>query len=674
MYIKNETSITKTKINKTLMAASVISLAVSTALSAAETQGLGVQITDGSIALNAPLSPLPERYIIKYKSDNALSASSRSVANQNYKKATVNNLERMGVKIAEQHDAINVISAQLSTKQLQRLQLDDNIAYIEKDHPRRLMAQTVPYGISMVQADQVSDSVASASANGKKICVIDSGLHMPHEDMGTKGGTVNGTNDSKSGNWFEHGGPHGTHVAGTIAALNNGLGVRGVIGSNPNLHIIKVFTASGWAYSSDLAGAVNTCKTNGADVVNMSLGGTGSNNTERDALQAAYDAGVLLVAAAGNDGKVANATDVLSYPASYDSVMSVAAIDSNKVLADFSQKNSPVEIAAPGVDVLSTYPTGLGSVVETSVNGVSYSASAMKNKGTASAALFDFGLGKTTNAGANGKVCLIKRGEISFHDKVKNCQTSGGVASIIYNNVAGKFGGTLGDSNSTTIPSVTVTDTDGATMLNNIGQSASVNIGAGNYGKMSGTSMASPHVAGVAALVWSHHKNCTNKQIRAVLNATAEDLGTSGRDVKFGYGLVQTKAAVDYITSKGCDGTGGGVTPPTGNTVLTDGEAKSGLSAAKGATQKFTIEVPSNATKLVLTSSGGTGDADLYLKAGTAPTTTAYDCRSWNSGNSETCTINNPVQGTYHVMLNAYTAFANLSLKGDITKSTPPIR
>jgi len=203
-------------------------------------------------------------------------------------------------------------------------------------------------------------------------------------------------------------------------------------------------------------------------------------------------------------------------------------------------------------------------------------------------------------------------------------------------------------------------------MLNNIGQTARVHIGAANYGKMTGTSMASPHVAGVAALVWSHHASCTNKQIRAVLNATAQDLGDSGRDIKYGYGLVQTKTAIDYITAKGCDGQGS-TTPPAVDTVLKNGEVKTGLSGAKNSDNKFTIVVPEGATKLVLTTSGGTGDADLYVKAGVAPTTSAYECRSWKTGNSETCTITAPKAGTYHILLNAYEAYTKLSLKGDIT-------
>jgi serine protease len=565
-----------------------------------------------------------------------------------------------------------MITAELQASDALALSLDANVEYVEEDLQRRFMAQSAPYGIGMVQADQVDDSVASANAGGKKICVIDSGLDLPHEDMGAQGGTITGTNDSGTGNWHDQGGPHGTHVAGTIAALNNGIGVRGVIGTDPSMHIIKVFNAAGWGYSSDLVNAINTCVTNGSDVINMSLGGTGSSISEKNGIQAAYDAGVLLIAAAGNDGVATSTTDVESYPASYDSVMSVAAIDSNKALADFSQKNSQVEISGPGVDVYSTYPQGTGSVVEVSVAGTGYTANAMENQGSATAALYNFSTGESIDSGAAGNICLIARGNISFYDKVKACQDSGGVGAIIYNNVAGSFGGTLGTSNATNIPGVTVSDTDGAAMLNNIGLSASINIGAGNYGKMSGTSMASPHVAGVAALVWSHHPTCTNVEIRNVLNASAQDLGANGRDVKFGYGLAQTKDAIDYITANGCDGSGtgggGGGTTPT-DTVLENGVVKTGLSATTGNELMFTMEVPVGATDINFSTTGGTGDTDLYVKFGAAPTDSVYDCRPFESGNVESCS-STQAGGTYYVRLKAYSDFTGVNLTASYTEPT----
>ena len=150
-----------------------------------------------------------------------------------------------------------------------------------------------------------------------------------------------------------------------------------------------------------------------------------------------------------------------------------------------------------------------------------------------------------------GKVCLIQRGNISFADKVTHCQADGGVGAIIYNNAPGNFLGTLGDT-VTSIPSVSASDTDGADMLTKVGQSATVTVAPSNYALFDGTSMATPHVSAVAALVWSHYPNCTAAQMRSTLQKSAQDLGDPGRDVKFGYGLVQAKAALDRIATLGC--------------------------------------------------------------------------------------------------------------------------
>ncbi len=653
---------------KSLFLTTVIAGSVSAAFAKAPTPLLKTPSIDN--ATQQAVAQLEPRFIVKFKDGSEATKMNAQGKMELNSKAAQRMLKSMGVEVRKELPFARAVSVAMNDKAKAALEKNPLVEYIEPDFPRRLMAQTQPYGIGMVQADQLNDSVASAAAGGKKICVIDSGLDLPHEDMGSLNGTVTGTNNSGTGNWYEHGGPHGTHVAGTIAALNNGLGVVGVIGSDPSMHIVKVFNESGWGYSSSLVSAIQTCANAGADVVNMSLGGSGSSTTEANQMQSLYDNGVLLIAAAGNDGNPANTTDAKSYPASYDAVMSVAAIDSNKALADFSQKNDQVEIAAPGVDVYSAYPEGTGSVVELTVGSTGYSVNAMENQGSATGALYNFGLGTATDSGANGKVCLIQRGSISFHDKVKNCQDSGGVGAVIYNNAAGSFGGTLGTTNQTNIPAVTASDTDGAAMLNQIGQTSSINIGPGNYGKMSGTSMASPHVAGVAALVWSHHPSCTAQQIRNVLNTTAEDLGSAGRDVQFGYGLVQAKAAVDYISNNGCDGSGGGTPPPPppGGNELQNGVAQTNLSAATGDSVLYTMNVPAGATNLSFNISGGTGDADLYVKFGSQPTTSSYDCRPYLNGNNETCSISNVQAGTYHVMVRAYSSFSGVSLTGSFTE------
>jgi subtilisin family serine protease len=130
-----------------------------------------------------------------------------------------------------------------------------------------------------VQADQLSDTAAA----NRKVCIIDSGVDRDHEDL--SGNNVTGEYDAGTGWWYTDENHHGTHVAGTIAAINNS--GTGVVGVNPNkqlkLHIVKVFGAAGWAYSSTLASAANKCGAAGANVISMSLGGGAKSITEQRA-------------------------------------------------------------------------------------------------------------------------------------------------------------------------------------------------------------------------------------------------------------------------------------------------------------------------------------------------------------------------------------------------------
>ena len=440
---------------------------------------------------------------------------------------------------------------------LKGLQNNPNVQYVEEDVIRKPFAltspstgtpyatgQLVPYGIKMVQADLLPDT----NASNRKVCIIDSGMNRDHEDL--VGNVVTGEYDAGTGWWYNDEDGHGTHVAGTIAAVN-GSGV-GVVGVNANkklkLHIVKVFGANGWAYSSTLASAANKCGAAGSNVISMSLGGGRKTKTEENAFNSLQSKGVLSIAAAGNDGNT-----VVSYPAGYASVMMVGALDENKAWATFSQYNSKVEISGPGVAVLSTVPMGTGSEAVLTVGAATYAPGAMEGSPAVvrTGALADFGIGDQVNTAVSGKVCLIARGTIDFAAKVSNCQASGGVGAVIYNNVAGAFGGTMGTT-VTSIPSVTATDVEGAAMKNQLGQSATVGIKASNYAYFDGTSMATPHVSAVAALVWSYFPTCTGAQIRSSLTKSAEDLGTVGRDTKYGFGLVRAKAAYDRIASLGC--------------------------------------------------------------------------------------------------------------------------
>ena len=181
-----------------------------------------------------------------------------------------------------------------------------------------------------------------------------------------------------------------------------------------------------------------------------------------------------------------------------------------------------------------------------------------------------------------GNVCLIQRGDISFADKVLACEAGGGSAAIIYNNVAGALLGTLGTT-VTSIPSVGVSDTDGAAMVSALGTLASVSVQADDYAFFDGTSMATPHVSGVAALVWNNNETCSNEDIRTALAQSAEDLGVAGRDDSYGFGLVQANAAMAFLGTD-CGGGGGGGdlhASPAGDSCTSGSECCSGSCKGK---------------------------------------------------------------------------------------------
>jgi subtilisin family serine protease len=464
---------------------------------------------------------------------------------------------KAGGRVVHDMSAADAMVVELPAKALNALSKNKNVDFVDAGVPRRIQGQrsvrngvpgpqVAPYGIAMVQADQVSD----AAAGNRTLCIVDSGINAQHEDLA--GVPMTGENFTKSGTWDSDENSHGTHVAGTVAALNNSVGVVGVAPSGKlRLHIAKVFDASGSASSVVVARAMMSCWEAGAHVVSMSLGGDEASPIETRISALLAKKGLLLIAAAGNDGNTAT-----SYPAGFPEVVSVAAIDETRALASFSQVNADVELAAPGVGVSSTVPafSQVGGFL--TVDGQTYAALGMEGSPftNAAGALADFGLGATVTAGAmSGKVCMIKRGDISFAQKVLNCQASGGAAAVVFNNTAGALSGTLGTT-VTTIPSVGITQADGEALLaSGLGKATTLSVALlpDLYAAYNGTSMATPHASAVAALVWSHHPGCSAAQVRKALSDSALDLGDPGRDAKFGFGLVQAKAALDRL-AVGC--------------------------------------------------------------------------------------------------------------------------
>lgn len=208
--------------------------------------------------------------------------------------------------------------------------------------------QVLPWGIDRIEAKLVHHDGHTAS--GASVSVIDTGIDPDHESLGENvagGEAWVDCTGSCSVSWDDDNG-HGTHVAGTAGAVDNDIGVVGTA-TEPSLYAAKVLDDRGSGTTDDVAAAIEWTADEGHDVANMSLGGDHSSVIE-DACQYASEHGVLLVGAAGNEGE----PDSVRYPAAYETVVAVSATDQDDQIAGFSSRGPEVELAAPGVDILST--------------------------------------------------------------------------------------------------------------------------------------------------------------------------------------------------------------------------------------------------------------------------------------------------------------------------------
>ncbi len=206
--------------------------------------------------------------------------------------------------------------------------------------------QLLPWGVDRIDAEL---AWSYSTGLGVKVAVVDTGIDYTHPDL--KDNCKGGVNilSSRRSPMDDNG--HGTHVAGIIAASNNSIGVVGVA-PEASLYAVKVLGRSGSGWVTDIIKGLEWCVVNKMDVVNMSLGSPSDAPDFEKACNNARAAGVILVAAAGNEG-----SDV-SYPAAYDSVIAVSATDKSNNVASWSNFGPEVDIAAPGVSIYSTYMGG----------------------------------------------------------------------------------------------------------------------------------------------------------------------------------------------------------------------------------------------------------------------------------------------------------------------------
>ncbi|MEU4163766.1 S8 family peptidase [Actinoplanes sp. NPDC026670] len=384
---------------------------------------------------------------------------------------------------------------------------------------RRVHALDIPddndeYRGDQWDLDKISVPSAWEESTGSEVvvAVIDTGVDGAHPDLaGNVLAGYDAIDDTEGGDTDGNG--HGTHVAGTVAAVaGNGEGIAGVA---PDAKIlpIKVLDADGSGYTSDTAEGIVWAADNGAQVINLSLGSDSSTDAEEAAVAYALEKGVTVVAAAGNEREEGSPT---SYPAAYDGVIAVAATDADDEIAEYSNRGDYVDVAAPGSGIISTYPSDLSD--------------------------------------------------------------------------------------------------DGS-----------------GYAELSGTSMASPHVAAVAALLKAVNPDLTPDDVQNALEQSAVDLGEDGFDEDFGHGRIDAAAALEAAAGGG-DGGGG-----DDELVTPELSADEGGLVSYGADTETTFQVSAD------------GEALAGLEAET--------CVSVAGGRWECDTIESDEEGVYFVEHTATGAF-----------------
>ncbi|MGK2859001.1 MAG: S8 family serine peptidase [Thermoanaerobaculia bacterium] len=472
--------------------------------------------------------------------------------------------QRLEAEVVE-FRSVRGFAATLTASEAAALALDPAVRFVESDPKRYLLdrdawrelratrpvasaeagtgAQIVPYGVPLVQAPAVW---RVARGGGIKVGVVDTGIDSRHPDLAI---------NFRGGKSFVGDGfvpsvdavGHGTHVAGTIGARDNAEGVVGVA-PEAELYSLRVFDGnSDFTNASALIEVIDWSIANGLKVLNMSLGGPETSQLEREAFARAQQNGILVFASTGNSG-----IREISYPAGYEGAIGVGAIDATLDKASFSTFGANVMITAPGVGVLSTFPIDASLLPLITGDGVSGIAAGLLQNSPlrrVTGQFVDCGLGKTGEfpASVAGKLALIQRGEITFAEKAKNAKAAGATGVIIFNNLNGGFSGTLGEEPFSWPVSVSITLAEGiALRAAPAGTQITLDFVQG-FDFLQGTSMSCPHVAGVAALVWSVRPDASAAQVREALLRSATDLGAEGWDELYGHGVVNAHGAARFL-------------------------------------------------------------------------------------------------------------------------------
>ena len=457
---------------------------------------------------------------------------------------------------------VRAFAADLTAEEAAALRHSDEVRFVEPvleryafDATRNLNGQTIPLGIHLTGARFAWAARRSGIVN---VVVTDTGIDPNHPELkDAYAGAYNIFN--KSDQAVDDNG-HGTHVSGIIAAADNDLGVVGVTNGGVRLWAVRVLNQRGAGTSEGILQALDWIvkkkqERGGNWVVNMSLGANSSSEGEREAFQKVADAGIIVVAATGNSSKP-NSPAPVAYPAAHPSVVAVGAIDERRGLAFFSGQGPEIDFAAPGVNVLSTVPVGTNTLAYVATDWRRFVVEPLVGSavGTVTGDYVFCGLGKPEDfpADARGKIALIRRGgDISFANKTRAAKAAGAIAVAIFNHDETENAWTLLSDNQAPTEQwpivLRLRKQDGEELVAKGPGRITLANDSDDYAEFSGTSMATPHVTGAIALLWTLAPDATAETIVSALRTTAADLGAPGPDSEFGAGAINIYEAARLL-------------------------------------------------------------------------------------------------------------------------------
>ncbi|MGN1385914.1 MAG: S8 family peptidase [Bacillus sp. (in: firmicutes)] len=258
-----------------------------------------------------------------------------------------------------EYESIQAVTAEMNADYISAFAKEEQVKSIQYDQTVSIQSQVENWGISSLNVKKIKGSLTGKGVN---IAVIDSGVNRSHPDLKISGGAcflALSSDTNACANDYEDDNGHGTHVAGIIAALDNDIGVVGVA-PEANLFVLKVLDEKGEGSTSSIAAAIDWAVQHEMDLINLSLVAPEDDLILREIIRKAYNSNILIVAASGNKDFFIGTEYNVGYPARYDEVIAVSAVDSNLGILEISLVGPAVELAAPGNAIISTYPLSLG--------------------------------------------------------------------------------------------------------------------------------------------------------------------------------------------------------------------------------------------------------------------------------------------------------------------------